>query len=81
MVEAAVRSTESRERITIRRILTDAHAAAIELERHPGIRARLEAWPDPAAALGAPMTTPPAFAETARQSCEGQSGATGREPT
>ena len=81
MVEAAVRSTESRERITIRQILTDAHADALERERNPGIRARLEAWPDPAAALGAPMTTPLAFIETARQSCEGQSGATGREPT
>ena len=80
MVEAAVRSTESRERITIRQILTDAHAAALEWERNPWIRARLEAWPDPATALGAPMTTPLAVTDTARQSGKGQSGATGREP-
>ncbi len=51
MMEAAVRSAETRQRVVIDRVLAEAFASALELERHPAIRQRLAAWPNPVLAL------------------------------
>ncbi|MEJ3652305.1 Gfo/Idh/MocA family oxidoreductase [Actinomycetes bacterium KLBMP 9759] len=54
MVEAAVVSAGRGERVLIDDVLAAAHAAAVEAERRPDVRAALEAWPSPRAALTAP---------------------------
>lgn len=46
MVEAAVRSADSRARVTIREVLEEAYAAAVASEHHPAIAASLREWGD-----------------------------------
>lgn len=44
MVEAAIRSAEESRRMLIAEVVSDAHAAAVDTEKQPEIRAVLESW-------------------------------------
>lgn len=44
MVEAAVLSAESGQRVSIGDVLEDAYVAAVNAERHPEVRTQLEGW-------------------------------------
>ena len=59
MVEAAIASTRTGERIVIDEVLERAHAEAIAAERHDAVRDRLAAWGSVRAALatvGSPVS-------------------------
>jgi predicted dehydrogenase len=45
MVEAAVRSAETGQRVLLDDVLTDAHAEALRTETHPAVKAALASWP------------------------------------
>ena len=51
MVEAAIKSAESRQRVTLEEVLTSAYDHAVANERNARVRAVLEAWASPADAL------------------------------
>ena len=51
MVEAAVRSAETGQRVRIADVLTEAHAAAVRDERLPQLKEVLTSWASPAEAL------------------------------
>lgn len=51
MVEAAVRSADSGERVAIDRVLEDAYANAMAQERRTDLRAALTGWGSAAAGL------------------------------
>jgi predicted dehydrogenase len=51
MVEAAIRSTRSGERVLVDDVLEQAHREALAAERDPEVRARLESWTSVRAAL------------------------------
>ena len=51
MVEAAVRSAETRERVRLDDVIEAAYATAIEEERHADVKAALVAWDSPGEAL------------------------------
>ena len=63
MVEAAILSTRSGQRVSIDEVLDRAHAVAVAAERRDDVRARLEAWGSvrgalQGAAVGAAASTP-----------------------
>jgi predicted dehydrogenase len=45
MVEAAVRSAETGQRVLVDEVLADAHAEAVATETHPDVRDALAGWP------------------------------------
>jgi predicted dehydrogenase len=54
MVEAAVRSADTGDRVLLDDVLARAHETALAEEAHPDVRDALAAWPSPRAVLGAP---------------------------
>ncbi|MCU1666142.1 MAG: hypothetical protein QOI36_5813 [Pseudonocardiales bacterium] len=54
MVEAAVRSAESGQRVLVDDVLAHAHAVALRDERHPDVRAALADWSSARSALTLP---------------------------
>lgn len=60
MVEAAIESTRSGQRVVIDDLLERALATAIEREARDDVRARLESWTSVRAALQAVPTAPAA---------------------
>jgi predicted dehydrogenase len=59
MVEAAVLSAESGQRVRIDRVLEEARRAAVAAERRTEVRAVLAAWQSPGQALRAPVLVAP----------------------
>lgn len=57
MVEAAIASTRSGRRVLVDDVLERAHREAVETERDPEVRARLESWPSVRRALQGDPTT------------------------
>jgi predicted dehydrogenase len=53
MVEAAVRSSESKQRVSVETVLADAYSAALADERRDDVRHALAAWPSPRPVLAA----------------------------
>jgi hypothetical protein len=53
MVEAAVRSAATGERVLLDDVLTDAHTEALRTETHPDVRDALASWPSVRAVLTA----------------------------
>ena len=51
MVEAAVQSAETGQRVSIDAVITAAHAQAVEAERNPEVKAALAGWGSPLARL------------------------------
>ena len=51
MVEAAIRSAATGQRLTIARVLEDGYAAALRTETSPDVRDRLASWGGAAARL------------------------------
>lgn len=54
MVEAAVRSAETHQRVSIHDVLSDAYQTALRSERREDVLAALQAWESPVTALGSP---------------------------
>jgi predicted dehydrogenase len=55
MVEAAVESARTRQRVLIDDVLARAHEQALREETHPDVRGRLAGWPSVRSALRAPQ--------------------------
>lgn len=55
MVEAAVRSAETGQRVRIEQVLDEAHVSAVANECRPDVKAGLAAWASPSQALRAPV--------------------------
>jgi hypothetical protein len=60
MVEAAVRSADSGQRVLLDDVLADAHAEAMRTETHPDVRDALAAWPSVRSVLTANAPSRPA---------------------
>ena len=59
MVEAAVASARSRQRVLVEDVLESAYAEALAAEQDPEVRAVLASWPSVRGVLGAPRTVGP----------------------
>ena len=59
MVEAAVRSAETAQRVRIEQVLDEAHITAVAEERRPDVKAALVAWMSPSHALRTPVLAGP----------------------
>jgi hypothetical protein len=53
MVEAAVRSAETGQRVLLDDVLADAHAEALRTETNPDVRDAMASWPSVRAVLTA----------------------------
>jgi hypothetical protein len=58
MVEAAVRSAATGERVLLDDVLADAHAEALRTKTHPDVRDALASWPSVRAVLTARTPAP-----------------------